>query len=237
MTDFNQLRRETEIIKLRESAMYSWREDLSEAKKEEKDDHPYVEVMPEEQDENAVEEKPKKKKKEEEKEEVKEETRVLKQDKEKKKHSNWNSAGIYVGPERKAIKLSPDKKLRKEETEQDGPAPTSKQRKGAMDNIKQNLNSLQNTEDERKLSRKERDKLALQKARAKAWGVKEELSVEDQLKVSQESWKKKAEAKQKKAAAPKEKKQTPGVNKSAAARMADAYASPRRGALGGTRAD
>ena len=178
MTDFNQLRRETEIIKLRESAMYSWREELSEAKKEEKDDHPYVEVMPEEQDENAVEEKPKKKKKEEEKEEVKEEVKVLKQDKEKKNHSNWNSAGIYVGPDRKAIKLSPDKKLRKEE-----------------------------------------------------------LSVEDQLKVSQESWKKKAEAKQKKAAAPKEKKQTPGVTKSAASRMADAYASPRRGALGGTRAD
>lgn len=171
MTDFNQLRRETEIIKLRESVMYSWREDLSEAKKEEKDDHPYVEVMPEEQDENAVEEKPKKKKK---KEEVKEAV----QDKEKKNQSNWNSAGVYTGPDRKAIKLSPDKKLRKEE-----------------------------------------------------------LSVEDQLKISQESWKKKAEAKQKKAAGPKEKKQTPGVNKSAAGRMADAYASPRRGALGGTRAD
>ena len=151
MSHFEDLRKHKELINLRESARYSWREELSEGK----DEHPYVEVMP---SEKTGEEKPKKKEKKEEekKEEVKE-----------------------------GFKLTPNTQFR-EGAAQDGPAPTAKQRKGAMDNIRQNLNSLENTEDERKLSRKERDQLAFQKARAKAWGMKEELSIDDQMRISKE---------------------------------------------------
>ena len=54
MTDFIKLRKEKELIKLRESARYSWREELSE-----KTDHPYVDVMP---NEKTGEEKKSKKK-------------------------------------------------------------------------------------------------------------------------------------------------------------------------------
>jgi len=61
--------------------------------------------------------------------------------------------------------------------EQDGPEPTAKQRKGAVQNVKANLNNLQNKEDEGKLSKRDKEKLALQKARAKAWGMKEELDL------------------------------------------------------------
>ena len=62
MSHFEDLRKHKELINLRESARYSWREELSEGK----DEHPYVEVMP---NEKTGEEKPKKKEK---KEEVKE---------------------------------------------------------------------------------------------------------------------------------------------------------------------
>ena len=67
MSHFEDLRKHKELINLRESARYSWREELSEGK----DEHPYVEVMP---TEKTGEEKPKKKEKKEEekKEEVKE---------------------------------------------------------------------------------------------------------------------------------------------------------------------
>ena len=67
MSHFEELRKHKELINLRESARYSWREELSEGK----DEHPYVEVMP---SEKTGEEKPKKKEKKEEekKEEVKE---------------------------------------------------------------------------------------------------------------------------------------------------------------------
>ena len=67
MSHFEDLRKHKELINLRESARYSWREELSEGK----DEHPYVEVMP---SEKTGEEKPKKKEKKEEekKEEVKE---------------------------------------------------------------------------------------------------------------------------------------------------------------------
>ncbi|QIN96862.1 hypothetical protein [Synechococcus phage S-N03] len=62
--------------------------------------------------------------------------------------------------------------------EQDGPEPTAKERKGAVRNIKANLNQLQNKEDDgEKLTKKEKHALALQKARAKAWGMKEDLDV------------------------------------------------------------
>ena len=61
--------------------------------------------------------------------------------------------------------------------EQDGPEPTAKQRKGAVRDIKSNINRLQNAEDEGKLSKKEKQDLAFQKARAKAWGMKEEVDV------------------------------------------------------------
>lgn len=66
MTDFDRLRKEKELIKLRESARYSWREELSE-----KTDHPYVDVMPNEK--TGEEKKSKKKEKEEVKEEALEE--------------------------------------------------------------------------------------------------------------------------------------------------------------------
>ena len=67
MSHFEDLRKHKELINLRESARYSWREELSEGNH----DHPYVEVMP---SEKTGEEKPKKKEKKEEekKEEVKE---------------------------------------------------------------------------------------------------------------------------------------------------------------------
>ena len=67
MSYFEELRKHKELINLRESARYSWREGLSEGK----DEHPYVDVMP---TEKTGEEKPKKKEKKEEekKEEVKE---------------------------------------------------------------------------------------------------------------------------------------------------------------------
>ena len=160
MSHFEELRKHKELINLRESARYSWREELTEGSA----DHPYVDVMP---NEKTGEEKPKKKEKKEEekKEEVKE-----------------------------GFKLTPNTQFR-EGTVQDGPAPTRKQRKGAMDNIRQNLNSLQNTEDERKLSRKERDQLAFQKARAKAWGMKEELSIDDQMRIAREHNRKSKEEK------------------------------------------
>ena len=63
MSHFEDLRKHKELINLRESARYSWREELSEGK----DEHPYVDVMP---NEKTGEEKPKKKEKKE--EEVKE---------------------------------------------------------------------------------------------------------------------------------------------------------------------
>ena len=67
MSHFEELRKHKELINLRESARYSWREELSEGNH----DHPYVDVMP---NEKTGEEKPKKKEKKEEekKEEVKE---------------------------------------------------------------------------------------------------------------------------------------------------------------------
>lgn len=64
MSRFEELRKQKEIINLRESARSSWREELSE-----KTDHPYVDVMP---NEKTGEEK-KSKKKEEVKEEALEE--------------------------------------------------------------------------------------------------------------------------------------------------------------------
>ena len=113
MSHFDELLRQKEIINLRESAQYSWREDLAEGKKEEESDHPYVEVMPKEKDPNEViADKAKKKKEDKEKEEVKE---GVEKEHSKKEHGNWNAAGVYVGPDRKKLKLSPDKKLRKEE--------------------------------------------------------------------------------------------------------------------------
>jgi len=86
----------------------------------------------------------------------------------------------YESPRTKARKKAEAKsKAVKEETTQDGPEPTRKQRKGAMDNIKQNLNALHNKEDAgEKLTRAEKDKLALQNARAKAWGMKEDTTVD-----------------------------------------------------------
>ena len=63
MSHFEELRKHKELINLRESARYSWREELTEGNA----DHPYVDVMP---SEKTGEEKPKKKEKKE--EEVKE---------------------------------------------------------------------------------------------------------------------------------------------------------------------
>ena len=54
----------------------------------------------------------------------------------------------------------------KNETEQDGPKPTNKQAVGAQKNIRKNLNLAKHDGD--------KDKLAFEKARAKAWGMKEE---------------------------------------------------------------
>lgn len=56
MSRFEELRKQKEIINLRESARYSWREELSE-----KTDHPYVDVMPNEK--TGEEKKAKKKEK------------------------------------------------------------------------------------------------------------------------------------------------------------------------------
>lgn len=56
--------------------------------------------------------------------------------------------------------------LKNEETEQDGPKPTNKQAVGAQKNIRKNLNLAKHDGD--------KDKLAFEKARAKAWGMKEE---------------------------------------------------------------
>ena len=61
MSHFEELRKHKELINLRESARYSWREELTEGK----DDHPYVEVMP---SEKTGEEKPKKRERERERE-------------------------------------------------------------------------------------------------------------------------------------------------------------------------
>lgn len=72
MTDFNQLRREKELINLRESARYSWREGLEEAT-----DHPYVDVMPNEKTGDPKKDK----KKEDKKEKVEEGWKPLPQDK------------------------------------------------------------------------------------------------------------------------------------------------------------
>ena len=192
MSHFEELRKHKELINLRESARYSWREELSEGK----DEHPYVEVMP---NEKTGEEK-KSSKKEEKKEEVKEGVldAALEADKkmgELHKKVDKDVERMKKGKKfKEEFKLTPNTQFR-EGAAQDGPAPTAKQRKGAMDNIRQNINSLQNTEDERKLSRKERDALAFQKARAKAWGMKEELSIDDQMRISREHNRKSKEEK------------------------------------------
>lgn len=60
MTDFNQLLREKELINLRESAHYSWRDELNEGS-----DHPYVDVMPNEKTGDPKKDKKDKKKVEE----------------------------------------------------------------------------------------------------------------------------------------------------------------------------
>ena len=56
MSHFEELRKHKELINLRESSRYSWREELSEGNT----DHPYVDVMP---NEKTGEDKPKKKEK------------------------------------------------------------------------------------------------------------------------------------------------------------------------------
>ena len=58
-----------------------------------------------------------------------------------------------------------------EGAEQDGPKPTNKQMAGAQKNIRQKLSSLMNDEDDGK---DVKQKMAFQKARAKAFGMKEE---------------------------------------------------------------
>ena len=73
--------------------------------------------------------------------------------------------------------------VKKEETEQDGPEPTAKQRRGAMKNIRQNLNSLSHEDPN---SKRTKQKQALQKARLKAYSeesdkVKEEVEQLDEL--------------------------------------------------------
>ena len=62
MTDWNKLRQQKELIKMREQAMHNWREALME-----EGDHPFVDVMP-----NAETKKASKKKEEKKEEEVEE---------------------------------------------------------------------------------------------------------------------------------------------------------------------
>ena len=68
MDHFEQLRKEKEIIKLRESMQSDWRSEMITEKKE--DDHPYIEVMP--SGEVAPTKEKKEKKEEKKEEEVKE---------------------------------------------------------------------------------------------------------------------------------------------------------------------
>ena len=64
-----------------------------------------------------------------------------------------------------------------EGTEQDGPEPTAKQRRMAMQNIRQNKNRLSHEDPD---SKKTKQELAFQKARAKAWGMKEETELSEE---------------------------------------------------------
>lgn len=126
MDHFQQLREHKELIKAREAARVDWRAELTESdcascggggyqdggevsaetggeasaetkkKKKKGQDHPYVEVMPDAKKTPGLKE--------------------ATQDNAKKDPKNWNAAGVYTGPVgRKALKLSPEKKLRKEE--------------------------------------------------------------------------------------------------------------------------
>ena len=62
MTDyFTQLRKKSELIKMREAAKHDWREELL----SEKEEHPFVEVMPEGDKEKTCKKSDKKDKKEE----------------------------------------------------------------------------------------------------------------------------------------------------------------------------
>ena len=99
--------------------------------------------------------------------------------------------GRYGGTEPSNPRVAKLMKKMKEETTQDGPKPTPKQRKGAMDDIRSNLNSLRNKEDENKLSQRDKEKLALQRARAKAWGMKEESDHDKEVAKYREQAKKK----------------------------------------------
>lgn len=130
MDHFQQLREHKELIKAREAARVDWRAELTESdcascggggyqdggevspetggeasaetkkKKKKGQDHPYVEVMP------AAKKTPG----------LKEAT----QDNAKKDPKNWSASGIYTGPAgRKALKLDPEKKLRKESADLD----------------------------------------------------------------------------------------------------------------------
>ena len=84
----------------------------------------------------------------------------------------------YESPRTKARKKAEAKAKRsvKEETKQDGPEPTAKQRRMAMSNIRQNKNRLSHEDPDKKKTKQE---LAFQKARAKAFGMKEEMSDHD----------------------------------------------------------
>ena len=122
MTDFGRLRKEKELIKLRESARYSWREELSE-----KTDHPYVDVMPNEK--TGEEKKSKKKEKEEVKEEALEEGAFKDQYGKKGKLSQSSERKSEFRDAAKKFSLKPNTKFRTEEKEK----PT------AMDLVKKSL--------------------------------------------------------------------------------------------------
>ena len=77
-----------------------------------------------------------------------------------------------------------------EGTEQDGPKPTNKQMAGAQKNIRQKLNSLMNDEDDGK---DVKHKIAFQKARAKAFGMKEESEHDKEVAKHREAAKKKVD--------------------------------------------
>ena len=77
----------------------------------------------------------------------------------------------------------------KEETTQDGPKPTRKQNRQAMQNIKSNIRQLENDEDDGK---DVKAKLNLQRARAKAFGMSEEVIEEEKDKKGKGSGKKDA---------------------------------------------
>ena len=106
---FIQLRNKRELIKMREETLENWRAEIL----SEEGDHPFVDVMPEGTDEETPK-KSKKKDKEEKKDEKEDVKEAVEKEHSKKEHGNWNAAGVYVGPDRKKLKLSPDKKLRKE---------------------------------------------------------------------------------------------------------------------------